>query len=119
MRAYAPTDFGFVAAGARDLGDGNVVWHAEMMMIPFHKIIPSNPLAAHIWAPMDDENTMLYSINFDPDAAPSERGKLTPTNKLEKKPVRLVFRQPQHRSGREWKILLVGGKAIINGVSHD
>jgi hypothetical protein len=61
-----PTEFGFIAAGGRELGDGNVVWHAEIMVIPFHKIIPSNPLAAHVWAPIDDENTMLYSINFDP-----------------------------------------------------
>ena len=61
-----PTDFGFVTAAGRELGDGNIVWHVDMMMIPFHKIIPSHPLAAHVWAPIDDENTMLYSINFDP-----------------------------------------------------
>ena len=24
-------------------------------------------MAAHVWAPIDDENTMLYSIDFRPD----------------------------------------------------
>jgi phenylpropionate dioxygenase-like ring-hydroxylating dioxygenase large terminal subunit len=61
-----PTDFGFVIGAGRDLGNGNIVWSISMMMIPFHKIIPSNPLAAHVWAPIDDETTMLYSINFNP-----------------------------------------------------
>ena len=36
------------------------------MLMPFHKIISSVPMAAHVWAPIDDENTMLYSINFNP-----------------------------------------------------
>jgi len=35
--------------------------------MPFHKIISSVPHAAHVWAPIDDENTMLYSIDFKPD----------------------------------------------------
>ena len=37
------------------------------MLMPFHKIISSVPHAAHVWAPIDDENTMLYSIDFKPD----------------------------------------------------
>jgi phthalate 4,5-dioxygenase oxygenase subunit len=64
-----PTDFGYLTAGGRDLGNGTVVWHVELMMVPFHKIIPSTPLGAHVWAPMDDETTMLYSINFHPSRA--------------------------------------------------
>ncbi len=62
-----PLDFGFVVAGGRELPNGNVSWHVDVMLFPFHKIIPSVPLGAHIWAPIDDENTMLYSINFNPE----------------------------------------------------
>jgi hypothetical protein len=62
-----PTDFGFACGGGRELGNGMISWHVDVMLMPFHKIIPSVPKAAHVWAPMDDENTMLYSINFDPD----------------------------------------------------
>lgn len=62
-----PLDFGFAVAGGRELDNGNISWHVDVMLFPFHKIIPSVPLGAHIWAPIDDENTMLYSINFHPD----------------------------------------------------
>ena len=44
------------------------------MLMPFHKIISSTPHAAHVWAPIDDENTMLYSVDFHPVAA-ADRGR--------------------------------------------
>ncbi|MGH6769763.1 MAG: Rieske 2Fe-2S domain-containing protein [Xanthobacteraceae bacterium] len=62
-----PTDFGFVAGSGRDMGDEGVLWSANVMLMPFHKLIASNPMAAHVWAPMDDESTMLYSIDFNPE----------------------------------------------------
>ncbi len=62
-----PTDFGFVAGSGRDMArtDEGVFWTANVMLMPFHKIIASNPMAAHVWAPIDDENTMLYSVDFN------------------------------------------------------
>ncbi|HEX9810188.1 MAG TPA: Rieske 2Fe-2S domain-containing protein [Alphaproteobacteria bacterium] len=62
-----PTDFGFVVGTARDPGGDALLWNINVMLMPFHKIISSVPHAAHVWAPMDDENTMLYSIDFQPD----------------------------------------------------
>jgi phthalate 4,5-dioxygenase len=61
-----PADFGFVAGSGRDMGDEGVMWSANVMLMPFHKIIASNPMAAHVWVPIDDENTMLYSVDFNP-----------------------------------------------------
>jgi hypothetical protein len=61
-----PTDFGFVVATGREPETGPVMWNMNVMLMPFHKIISSIPAAAHVWAPIDDENTMLYSINFHP-----------------------------------------------------
>jgi phthalate 4,5-dioxygenase oxygenase subunit len=61
-----PTDFGFVVATGRDPGNGSVMWNINVMLMPFHKVISSIPHAAHVWAPIDDENTMLYSVNFHP-----------------------------------------------------
>jgi len=61
-----PTDFGFVVGTGRDSGDGDIMWNMNVMLMPFHKIISSIPHAAHVWVPIDDENTMLYSINFHP-----------------------------------------------------
>jgi len=61
-----PTDFGFVVGTGRDPGTGDIMWNINVMLMPFHKIISSVPHAAHVWAPIDDENTMLYSIDFNP-----------------------------------------------------
>jgi phthalate 4,5-dioxygenase len=63
-----PTDFGFVVGTGRDQGNGEIAWNVNVMLMPFHKIISSIPAAAHVWAPIDDENTMLYSIDFSPEA---------------------------------------------------
>ena len=67
-----PTDFGFVVGTGRDPGDGAILWNVNVMLMPFHKIISSVPHGAHVWAPIDDENTMLYSIDFHPDRPLSE-----------------------------------------------
>jgi phthalate 4,5-dioxygenase len=61
-----PTDFGFVVGTGRERGDGTILWNMNVMLSPFHKIISSIPHAAHVWAPIDDENTMLYSVDFHP-----------------------------------------------------
>ena len=50
----------------RDPGNGSIMWNMNVMLMPFHKIISSLPHAAHVWAPIDDENTMLYSVDFHP-----------------------------------------------------
>ena len=77
-----PTDFGFVVGTGRDRGDGTILWNVNVLLMPFHKIISSVPHAAHVWAPIDDENTMLYSIDFHPhrplteeDLARSKQGR--------------------------------------------
>jgi phthalate 4,5-dioxygenase len=67
-----PTDFGFIAGTGRDLPDGEIAWTANVMLMPFHKIIASVPAGAHVWVPMDDENTMLYSVDFHPTRPLSE-----------------------------------------------
>ena len=42
-------DFGFALAGGRELENGNTSWHVDVMLFPFHKIIPSAPPGAYIW----------------------------------------------------------------------
>lgn len=61
------TDFGCAVGTGRDFGGGGIDWNINVFLMPFHKIISSTPRAAHMWVPIDDENTMLYSINFSPD----------------------------------------------------
>ena len=62
-----PMDFGFVVGTGRDMGGDDYLWNINVMLMPFHKIISSVPHAAHMWMPIDDEHTMLYSIDFNPD----------------------------------------------------
>jgi nitrite reductase/ring-hydroxylating ferredoxin subunit len=61
-----PTEFGFVAGAGREVENDQVFWTANVMLMPFHKIVASVPVGAHVWAPIDDENTMLYCIDFLP-----------------------------------------------------
>jgi phthalate 4,5-dioxygenase oxygenase subunit len=68
-----PTDFGFVVGTGRDRGDGTIMWNMNVMLSPFHKIISSVPHAAHVWVPIDDENTMLYSVDFHPSRPLTEQ----------------------------------------------
>jgi nitrite reductase/ring-hydroxylating ferredoxin subunit len=67
LHEVMPTDFGFVVGTGRDPGNGDILWNVNVMLMPFHKIISSVPHAAHVWAPIDDESTMLYSVDFHPD----------------------------------------------------
>jgi nitrite reductase/ring-hydroxylating ferredoxin subunit len=62
-----PTDFGFAIATGRDLGGASIAWNINIMLMPFHKIISTVPPSAHVWAPIDDETTMLYSVEFRND----------------------------------------------------
>jgi len=67
-----PMDFGFVVGTGRDFGGDDIMWNINVMAMPFHKIISSQPHAAHMWMPIDDDNTMLYSIDFQPERAFTE-----------------------------------------------
>ena len=59
-------DFGFIIGTGRDFGGDEIEWNINVFLMPFHKIISTVPHGAHMWVPIDDENTMLYSISFDP-----------------------------------------------------
>ena len=73
-KSFHASDFGGGIRGQvrRDPGNGSIMWNMNVMLMPFHKIISSIPHAAHVWAPIDDENTMLYSVDFHPSRHFSE-----------------------------------------------
>ena len=62
-----PADFGFVAGTGREAGPAHTNWTANVMLMPFHKIIGTRPIGAHAWVPMDDDTTMNYSVEYWPD----------------------------------------------------
>lgn len=67
------TDFGFYTATGRELDGGQVYWNTNAFLMPGHKIISATSPAAHIWMPIDDENTMLYSTEFKLDEPLGEK----------------------------------------------
>ncbi len=61
-----PTRAGLMMASGSTIGRG-----PSHFMMPFYKIIgqaaPDAPIGAHAWVPIDDENCMLYSWEWNPD----------------------------------------------------
>ncbi|MSQ51064.1 MAG: aromatic ring-hydroxylating dioxygenase subunit alpha [Betaproteobacteria bacterium] len=67
-----PKDFGFTSAAGRASKAGELNWLANIMFMPFHKLIsrhggPDAPIGAHAWVPVDDEHCMIYSIEYHPN----------------------------------------------------
>ncbi|MFM9969664.1 MAG: Rieske 2Fe-2S domain-containing protein [Burkholderiales bacterium] len=70
-----PTGFGMLFGSGSDAPGGGARWSVEAMLMPFHKLIamqPGRPRGAHMWVPIDDENCMIYSIEFRTERALSE-----------------------------------------------
>ncbi len=61
------TGFGMMVGTGRAFVEDRIRWGANLMILPFHKVFATRPHGAHMWVPMDDGNTMLYSIDFKPD----------------------------------------------------
>jgi len=72
-----PSESGMVATGCgimfgnRQPLDGRTLWSVNQWLLPFHKLITviaeGTPYGAHCWVPVDDENCVLYSIEYRPD----------------------------------------------------
>src|SRR4029077_4953776 len=60
-------DFAFAAGTCREGKNGATNWTCSIMLMPFHKLIATSPIGAHVWVPIDDENTMNYCIEYWPD----------------------------------------------------
>jgi hypothetical protein len=79
------TDYGYMYAGVRPLGDSDIHVRTYHFVMPFHQIRPSMsesgaPMdAGHIWVPMDDYTCMVYNWNYTTTDVP-----LTDDDKLEK-----------------------------------
>jgi nitrite reductase/ring-hydroxylating ferredoxin subunit len=59
-----PLEGGFIAGTGREVKAGETLWSANLMFAPFHKVFATSPEAAHVWVPIDDETTMLYSADY-------------------------------------------------------
>jgi len=61
------TDFGMWVAARRPSKEGYFYWRASAFILPFYTIIPASgdsPLHINIWQPVDDEHTLVWSIEY-------------------------------------------------------
>ena len=79
------TDYGYLYAGVRPLGDGDIHVRTYHFIMPFHQIRPSRsgsglPTdAGHIWVPIDDHSCMVYNWIYSVSDQP-----LTAEDRLER-----------------------------------
>ena len=70
------TDYGMVYGAQRDEGPDHYYWRITQFMFPFHTLFPPGGRAGvpgHVWVPIDDYNTMVWVLTWDPTAPLPER----------------------------------------------
>ena len=68
------TDYGLVY-GANRGEDDSTYWRITQFMFPFHTLFPGYPdgtVPGHIWVPLDDEHTMVWTVYWNPVVPMSE-----------------------------------------------
>lgn len=64
-----PTEFGLLIGARRTLGGDIDYWRVTAYVMPFYALIPPTgdaPLRVNIWHPIDDQNTMVWRIDYHP-----------------------------------------------------
>jgi nitrite reductase/ring-hydroxylating ferredoxin subunit len=64
------TDYGVVYGARRDEDPENYYWRITQFMFPFHTYFPPGGfqgVPGHIWVPLDDSNTMVWSLGYNPN----------------------------------------------------
>jgi phthalate 4,5-dioxygenase len=73
-------DYGFIYAGIRHISEDQSYVRIYQFLMPFHQIRPQlvdlsgrprrvPSLDGHMWVPIDDENSMLYTMKYTPNDA--------------------------------------------------
>src|SRR5581483_7391860 len=63
------TPYGLMYGAQRDEGPDHYYWRITQFMFPFHTYFPPGGfqgIPGHIWVPLDDENTMVWSVAYNP-----------------------------------------------------
>ena len=65
-----PTDYGVRYGARRDMGNGSYYWRVTHFLMPFHTFFPPRGypwVPGHMWIPIDDRNTMVWSVTCNPE----------------------------------------------------
>ncbi|HZT05618.1 MAG TPA: Rieske 2Fe-2S domain-containing protein, partial [Chloroflexota bacterium] len=63
------TPYGLMYGAQRDEGPDHYYWRITQFMFPFHTFFPPGGFVGvpgHIWVPIDDNNTMAWSVAWNP-----------------------------------------------------
>lgn len=63
------TPYGLMYGAQRDEGPTDYYWRITQFMYPFHTFFPPGGFAGvpgHIWVPVDDHNTIVWSVAWNP-----------------------------------------------------
>jgi phenylpropionate dioxygenase-like ring-hydroxylating dioxygenase large terminal subunit len=110
------TDYGFVYAGIRSLGEAGNHTRVYQCIMPFHKYnappsgktgdergeVKKMTMGGHAWTPMDDENTMAFNISYSVGEHPLAGPVLGGTG-LETVDIKAGFRK-RHNKDNDWDI---------------
>jgi hypothetical protein len=70
-----PTDYGVMIGNSRPnpFVDGEIIWRINHFVMPFYTLFPG--MAGHAWVPIDDEKTLVFHFNYNPERsyAPEEK----------------------------------------------
>jgi len=61
------TDYGMFVGARRDADPGRYYWRFTQLVMPFYVFVPGavdSPLHCNAWAPIDDEHTMVWRIQY-------------------------------------------------------
>jgi hypothetical protein len=64
-----PTEFGLLIGACRPVDNDRDYWRVTAYLMPFYALIPPTgdaPLRVNIWHPTDDENTLVWRIDYHP-----------------------------------------------------
>jgi phenylpropionate dioxygenase-like ring-hydroxylating dioxygenase large terminal subunit len=73
-----PTEYGVKYAARRDQDADNYYWRITQFLMPIYAYFPPGGtigVPGHIWVPVDDEHTMVWSVSASPDAPVSPQAR--------------------------------------------
>lgn len=65
-----PTDYGLLIGARRVTDQEKYYWRITQWLMPWYTVVPRDegePIGAHAWVPIDDENCWVWSINYLPE----------------------------------------------------
>jgi phenylpropionate dioxygenase-like ring-hydroxylating dioxygenase large terminal subunit len=69
------TDYGIVYGASRDEDEATTYWRITQFAFPIHSLFPANAdgsVPGHMWVPLDDENTLVWTMIWNPSLAIAE-----------------------------------------------